>query len=88
MVESTKVVCSHIGCKEEVAATIEFVCGSNNEETDYSCGNHFCKKHRQTTLLLDDGQSVQICSKCEDYLIDSGEWYEDPIDGCLVKLAI
>ena len=88
MTENTKVICNHLGCSEEVEATLEFACGGSNEETSHSCGNYFCNEHRQVTVLLDDESTIQVCEKCEDYLIDSGEWYEDPVEQCLVKLAI
>ena len=82
-----KVICNHLGCKEEVAATLEFACGGSQGETEDSCGKYFCKKHKQSAVLLDD-RIILVCDKCEDYLIDSGEWYKDPVEECLVKLTI
>ena len=88
MTENIKVICNHLGCKEEVEATLEFACGGSTEETEHSCGNYFCDKHRQASVLLEDGSTIEVCDKCEDYLVDSGEWYKNPVEECLVKLEI
>ena len=91
---SDTVTCSHIGCREEVDPTRYSSCGSHHTETlisttdEYSCGRYFCPKHLTAMVELEDDTRISVCDKCEDYLIDSDEWYKDPIEECLVKLNI
>ena len=85
---SDKVTCNHLGCRKEVAQTTENLCGGHTGEDEYSCGQYFCRTHLGTAVLIDDGQIIYVCDKCEDYLIDAGEWYKDPIEECLIKLNV
>ncbi len=83
---SEKVICSHIGCREEVKQTKGNTCGGNYGEDEYSCGEHFCPTHLGTAVLTRNDQIIYVCDKCEDYLLGTEEWYKDPIEECLMKL--
>lgn len=82
----SKITCNHLGCTNVISTSLLFACGDNQEETEYSCGKYFCSDHRKVTVELEDGTLIKVYEKCEDYLIDSGEWYENPVDKILIKL--
>ena len=84
----SKVICNHLGCKEEVDQTTDTICGGTTGEDEYSCGKCFCLTHLESAVLTGDDQIIYVCDKCEDYLIDSGECYKDQVEECLVKLEI
>ena len=88
MTENIKVICNHLGCKEELDQTTDSLCGGHTGEDEYSCGEHFCPAHLEAAVLTYDGQIIYVCDRCEDYLIDSGEWYKNPVEECLVKLEV
>lgn len=83
---SDTVTCHHIGCKEEVTQTTNNLCGSHTGEDAYSCRKYFCPKHLTAEVELEDGTRISVCDKCEERLLDTEEWYKDPIEECLIKI--
>ena len=83
---SDTVTCHHIGCKEEVTKTTDNLCGGHTGEDEHSCGQVYCSTHLECAMLTNDGQIIYICDKCEERLLDTEEWYKDPIEECLIKI--
>ena len=83
---SEKVICNHLGCREEVKQTKGNTCGGQYGEDEYSCGEHLCPAHLETAVLTYDGQIIYVCDKCADYLLDAEEWYVNPVEECLIKI--
>ena len=79
---SEKVICSHRGCCIEVVKSADTVCGNN----EYGCKEYFCAPHRGNHVELEDGTFLPICDSCEEDMLDSQEWYKDPIDNCIVRI--
>ena len=75
---SEKVICSHKGCTKEIDISETSLCGD--------CGEYFCIPHRDNNIELEDGTLFPICDSCEEAILDSEEWYKDPIDNCIIKI--
>jgi len=80
-------ICDHPHCNVEINRGLSYACGDMHGETEFGCEKYFCEEHRSEFVLdPDDGRCIPICAECAEVLLDSEEYYEDEIEGCLVKI--
>ena len=79
---SKTTTCAHNRCNREIGTSKNTLCGNNL----YGCGEHFCTAHRGNYIELEDGTLLPVCDSCEEGMLDSEDWYKDPIDNCIIKI--
>jgi len=82
---SFEATCDHPGCDEEIDRGLSYVCGDMHGEDEYSCERYFCEKHRQNTVLTDQGNYISVCDECKATLLESGDFVEDEEEGIIVR---
>lgn len=58
--------CDFPGCKEVIDRGLSYVCGGDPYGGDHGCGLFFCSKHLCYHKFR-DGETVQICPRCDKY---------------------
>ena len=81
-----KGMCDHPRCNAEIDRGLSYACGGMHGETEYGCEKYFCEKHLEEFVMDDDGQFIPICAGCAEALLDSGEAFEDDVEGCIVRI--
>jgi hypothetical protein len=77
--------CDQPKCHVRIDRGLSYACGDMHGEVDEGCEGYFCEKHRQNAVKVDD-RTVYVCDVCEQSLLESREWIEDPDEG-LVRIA-
>jgi hypothetical protein len=83
---SVNATCEHEGCNEEIDRGLSYACGGMAGEDEYSCNGFFCEEHLINFVETDSGDSIMVCDNCAKILLDSGEWYEDEEEGCIMTI--
>ena len=79
-------ICDHPHCNKEIDRGLSYACGGMHGETEYGCEKYFCEEHLEEFVMDENGSLISICGKCAEALLDSGEFYEDDMEGCLVRI--
>ncbi|HIO30751.1 MAG TPA: hypothetical protein EYN44_19435 [Marinobacter salarius] len=77
--------CDHPGCSEQIDRGLSYVCGDMHGEDEVSCEKYFCSAHRSKTVHHEAsrGELLSVCDQCAAELIESGEWFEDELEGVI-----
>lgn len=59
-------------CNARIDRGLSYACGGMHGEDVYSCEGYFCQSHLHYVGTPDRGSSMQICSKCYDFLAEEG----------------
>lgn len=81
-------ICDEPECREKIDRGLAYVCGHMHGEDEYSCEKYFCSNHKSNWVEDCSGNLTTICNQCYKDLLESGDFKEDPIEGCLKHISI
>lgn len=83
---TVEAVCEHEGCDCKIDRGLSYACGGMGGEDEYSCNGFFCEEHLNIYVETDEGAVVRVCNNCSKILLESGDWYMDEMEGCLMRV--
>lgn len=77
--------CDHVGCNTKIDRGLSYACGGMHGEDEISCEKYFCEEHR-SNFIVHCEDTFLICDECANILLESGDWYEDDSEGCIMAV--
>lgn len=78
-------ICDHDGCNKNIDRGLSYACGGMHGEDEIGCEKYFCQDH-MSNVVLNGEDFHHVCDDCSKHLIESGEWLEDEVEGCIIRL--